>query len=111
MENKIVLPDKKIYLTVVIPAYNEEINIKRGALNSVNDYLSDKDFAWEVLILDDGSVDRTVNLLKGFVSHHKNFKVFEEPHRGKGGTIIAGIKKSKGEVVLTLDMDQSTPIS
>lgn len=102
---------KKLFLTIVIPAYNEEINIKRGVLNSVNDYLIEKDFLWEVLILDDGSTDGTVNLIKEFISHHKNFKLFEEPHRGKGGTIMTGTRYATGEVVLTLDMDQSTPIS
>lgn len=98
-------------LSVVIPAYNEEINLKRGVLNSVCDYLKEKPFDWEVLILDDGSKDKTISLVKDFIKHHKNFKLFEEPHRGKGGTIMAGIKNAKGDIVLTLDMDQSTPIS
>lgn len=98
-------------ISFIIPAYNEEINIKRGVLNSVCDYLNEKKFDWEVLILDDGSKDNTKKLIKDFVLHHKNFKFYEEPHRGKGGTLIAGINYSVGDIVLTLDMDQSTPIS
>ncbi len=101
----------KPYLSIVIPAYNEEINLKRGVLNSINDYLRDKKFSWEVIILDDGSKDRTISLIENFINHHPNFKLFKEPHRGKGGTLIAGINYSKGDVVLTVDMDQSTPIS
>lgn len=101
----------KPFLSVVIPAYNEEVNLKRGVLNSVCDYLNEKDFSWEVLILDDGSKDNTKNLVTEFIKHHKNFKLYEEPHRGKGGTLLAGIRYAKGDIVLTLDMDQSTPIS
>lgn len=101
---------KKVYLSVVIPAYNEEINLKRGVLNAVDDYLKEKNFSWEVLILDDESKDGTVSLVERFVKSHPNFRVFKEPHRGKGGTLLQGIKYATGEVVLTLDMDQSTPI-
>jgi glycosyltransferase involved in cell wall biosynthesis len=101
----------KPYLSVVIPAYNEEINLKRGVLNSVLEYLAGKKFEWEVLILDDGSRDNTPRLIEEFSKRHKNFKLYREPHRGKGGTLVSGIKYAEGEVVLTLDMDQSTPIS
>lgn len=101
----------KPYLSVVIPAYNEEINLKRGVLDSVVEYLSRKNFKWEVIILDDGSKDKTVELIEQFVINHKNFFLYKEPHRGKGGTLITGVNYAKGEIVLTLDMDQSTPIS
>ncbi|EKD94559.1 MAG: glycosyl transferase family protein [uncultured bacterium] len=98
------------YLSVVIPAYNEEINIKRGVLDSVNEYLVGQNFTWEVLILDDGSKDKTIELAQGFSKKHKGFSVFSEPHRGKGGTVIAGMQKAKGKYVLFTDMDQSTPM-
>lgn len=101
----------KLFLSVVIPAYNEEVNLKRGVLESVLDYLSQKTFKWEVLILDDGSQDETVGLVERFITKHKNFVLHKEPHRGKGGTLIAGVNYAQGDVVLTLDMDQSTPIS
>lgn len=100
----------KPYLSVVIPAYNEEINLKRGVLNSVYDYLKSKDFTWEVLILDDGSSDRTTYLVEEFAKKHKNFFLKKEPHRGKGGTLIAGADYAKGEYILFADMDQSTPM-
>lgn len=102
--------NKNIFLSVVIPAYNEEVNLKRGVLNSVNDYLKNKDFSWEVLILDDGSRDNTAKILKEFCIKHKGFKFLKEPHRGKGGTIIKGSEVASGEYVLFTDMDQSTPI-
>jgi glycosyltransferase involved in cell wall biosynthesis len=101
---------EKIYLSVVIPAYNEEINLKRGVLGSVYDYLNKQKYSWEVLVVDDGSTDKTVKLVEKFVKDHKGFRLLKEPHRGKGGTVIAGMLKAHGENILFSDMDQSTPI-
>lgn len=100
----------KPYLSVVIPAYNEEINLKRGVLDSVYEYLKNKDFTWEVFILDDGSHDNTIKLVEDFAKKHKNFYFKKEPHRGKGGTLIAGADYATGEYTLFADMDQSTPM-
>jgi len=100
----------KIYLSVVIPAYNEEINLKRGVLSSVYDYLNKQKYSWEVLVVDDGSTDKTIEIVEKFVKDHKGFKLMKEPHRGKGGTVIAGMLKADGEIILFSDADQSTPI-
>lgn len=102
---------KKIYLSIIIPAYNEEINLKRGALASVYEYLSKQKYSWEVLVVDDGSTDKTAKLVANFANKHKGFKLMKEPHRGKGGTVIAGILAARGEIVFFSDMDQSTPIN
>lgn len=98
-------------ISIVIPAYNEEGNIKDGALKAVNDYLIKRKYSWEVLIVDDASKDNTVKLAETFVKKHPKFRVLKEPHRGKGGTVIAGVLAAKGEIVLFTDMDQATPIS
>lgn len=98
------------YLSVVLPAYNEVKNLRRGVLSSVYDFLKSKSFSWEVLIVDDGSTDETVKMAQEFASSHKGFTVIKEPHRGKGGTVIAGMLKAQGDIVLFSDMDQSTPI-
>lgn len=102
---------RKIYLSVVIPAYNEEENIKKGALDEVWQYLKKQKFSWEVLVVDDGSTDSTFELAKDFAEKHKGFQVLGEPHRGKGGTVIAGMLAAKGEIVLFTDLDQATPIN
>jgi len=102
---------KKIYLSVVIPAYNEHVNLKRGVLAGVWDYLNNKKYNWEVLIVDDGSKDDTASLAETFAKKHKGFKVYKEPHRGKGGTVIAGMLKARGKIILFTDMDQATPIN
>ncbi|MBI3956046.1 glycosyltransferase [Candidatus Gottesmanbacteria bacterium] len=49
----------KPYLSVVIPAYNEETNIRLGVLDKVSRYMESRDYGWEVILVDDGSDDRT----------------------------------------------------
>lgn len=100
----------KVFLSVVIPAYKEQDNLKSGVLKDVNDYLQKQKYSYEVLIVDDGSPDGTADLADKISSKFKNFFVYREPHRGKGGTVIAGILKAKGEIILFTDMDQATPI-
>lgn len=100
----------KNFLSVIIPAYNEEHNLRTGVLDSVHDYLSGQEYSWEILFVDDGSTDRTAEIAEEFARKHKNFKVMKEPHRGKGGTVIAGMLAGSGEVVLFTDTDQATPI-
>lgn len=102
---------KKPYLSLVIPAYNEELNIKRGVLDMVNEYLIKQNYTWEVLIIDDGSKDETVSLVKKYIKTHKGFYLFAEPHRGKGGTVISGMLRANGQIVVFDDMDQATPIN
>lgn len=98
-------------LSVIIPAYNEEKNITKGVLVNVNDYLSRQSYTWEVLLVDDASTDATLGLLRQFAQIHDHFRVMAEPHRGKGGTVIAGILAAKGDVLLFTDTDQATPIN
>lgn len=105
------MPIKKPYLTVVIPSYNEKLSIKKGSLNSVFDYLVKQKYTWEMLIVDDGSTDNTIELSKAFSKNKKNIRIIEEPHRGKGGTVIAGMLAATGSIVLFTDMDQATPIN
>jgi dolichyl-phosphate beta-glucosyltransferase len=100
----------KLFLSVVIPAYNEAENIKSNVLNEVASYLEKQKYTWEVLIVDDKSTDDTANLAEEFAKKHKGFRVLRESHRGKAGTVIAGMLAASGENVLFTDMDQATPI-
>lgn len=101
---------EKPFLSVVIPAYNEEHNIRQGTLDLVNNYLKKQEYTWEVLIADDGSTDKTAFLSEKFCQSHRGFRLIKEPHRGKGGIVIAGVLGVTGKIVLFTDMDQSTPI-
>ncbi|HEX6977583.1 MAG TPA: glycosyltransferase [Patescibacteria group bacterium] len=100
----------KYKLSVVIPAYNEVKNIQNGVLDEVNEYLKKQKYIWNVLLVDDGSTDETPTLLSSYAKSHKNFTFYEEPHRGKAGTVIAGMLKAEGEIILFSDMDQATPL-
>jgi dolichyl-phosphate beta-glucosyltransferase len=101
----------KCFLSVVIPAYNEEENIKQGVLNLVRDYLKKQKYSWEVLVVDDQSTDATLQLSRNYAQKNKGFRVLAEPHRGKGGTVIAGMLAANGQIILFTDMDQATPLA
>ena len=111
MKNMHLSQSDKLRLSVVIPAYNEVKNIKVGVLEEVWKYLKEQKYSWEVVLADDGSTDNTLLLLKEFARKHTGFKVLAEPHRGKAGTVIAGMLNAKGEIVLFTDMDQATPLN
>lgn len=98
-------------LSIVIPAFNEEESIRNGSLLEVWEYLRKQKYSWEVLLVDDKSTDKTLELMRSFAKNHNNFLVLAETHRGKGGTVIAGMLKASGDIVLFTDMDQATPIT
>src|SRR3972149_497485 len=98
------------FLSVIIPCYNEEENLKRGVLSEVNNYLKTKDFEWEVIISNDGSTDRSKELVLEKIKDWKGFHFLDNPHGGKPSALLYGIKAAKGKYVLFTDMDQSTPI-
>jgi len=100
----------KPYLSIVVPAYNEEFNLRTGVLDSMYSYLIKQKYTWEILFVDDGSTDNTLKVANEFAKGHKNFIVLPEPHRGKGGTVIAGMLKAVGKIILFTDTDQATPI-
>lgn len=100
----------KPFLSVVIPAYNEEFNLRTGILDSVYDYLSEQKYSWEILFVDDGSTDSSLKIAQEFANKHSKFIVLPEPHRGKAGTVTAGVLKADGEIILFTDTDQATPI-
>lgn len=102
---------KSIFLSIVVPSYNEVKNIEAGVLYEMWEYLKPQKYSWEVILADDGSNDETLELLKKFASDHKGFVVSAQPHRGKAGTVIGGILEAKGDIVLFTDMDQATALN
>jgi dolichyl-phosphate beta-glucosyltransferase len=99
-----------ISLSIVIPCYNEENNLKRGVLNEVADFLKTQKFKWEVLICNDASTDSSLKISQDFAKNHPGFSVLDLPHGGKPAAVWGGIQKAKYPVVLFTDMDQSTPL-
>jgi glycosyltransferase involved in cell wall biosynthesis len=102
---------KKTYLSVIIPCFNEEANLKKGILDKIDDYLKKQDYQSEVIISDDGSTDRSPQTVEEFIKHYPRFKLLKNKHAGKPFAVRAGIKKAKGKIVLFTDMDQSTPLN
>lgn len=98
-------------LSVIIPAYNEGENLRRGTLNQVNKYLSEQKYTWEVILVNDGSTDNTLELLTNFAKDKKNISVIDNPHQGKAITVITGALAARGETIIFSDLDQATPIS
>jgi dolichyl-phosphate beta-glucosyltransferase len=100
-----------IFLSIVIPVYNEEQNLKRGVLKEVYDYLKAQKYSWEVIVSDDGSTDNSKELIKKQIKNLRGFRILENPHGGKPSALLYGIQSAKGEYTLLTDMDQSTPVS
>lgn len=100
----------KPHLSVIIPAYNEEPNFKKGTIDDVPKYLEKQPYSYEILIVDDGSSDKTAQLAQNFAKKHKNVKVLKNPHQGKAETVKTGVEKANGQLILFTDFDQATPI-
>ena len=98
-------------LSVVIPAYNEEQNLKKGVLDEVENYLDKKRLDYELIIVDDGSTDSTRDIVKKYIAKNGKFKLIENSHGGKAMAVMTGMLEAKGELVLFTDMDQATPIN
>jgi glycosyltransferase involved in cell wall biosynthesis len=101
---------KKLFLSVIIPCYDEMANLQKGVLDKVKHFLDKKKFPYEVIIVDDGSKDGSIEFLRHFIKENPNFKLIQNPHFGKAGAVSTGILKSEGEYALFTDMDQATPI-
>lgn len=95
-------------LSVVIPAYNEEDRLG-ATLRRVLDYLRDRGDTFEIVVADDGSVDRTAAVAGEFPDPPVCVRQLPE-NRGKGAALKAGVLASRGDWVLLCDADLSTPI-
>lgn len=98
------------YLSIVIPCYNETENLQREVLSEVDEFLKNQKFTWEVIVSDDGSTDKSREIVAGQIKGMKDFRLIENEHGGKPSAVWGGIKNSIGEYVLFTDMDQSAPI-
>jgi len=97
-------------VSLVIPAYNEETNLRRGVLADVAEYLSSQDYEAEVIVVDDGSEDATAALVEGAKGRWPFVSLLQADHGGKARAVAAGVRAAGGEYVFFTDTDQSTPI-
>lgn len=106
------LHDKwSVHLSVVIPAYNEEQRLP-VMLDECLEYLenrSKKGCTYEVIIVSDGSTDKTVDIAHKYATEHENIRVLNlVRNRGKGGAVRLGILSSRGSAILFADADGAT---
>lgn len=98
-------------LSVVIPVYNGEADLQRKVLDEVATYLEKQDYKYEVLVIDDGSTDKTIEVIEREIKGKTGFRLIKNPHKGKAVTVMTGLVESRGEIIVFTDIDQSTPLS
>ena len=100
--------DNKL-LSVVIPAHNEEAGIAH-ALSVIKDILASCGMDWEIIVVDDGSRDRTFDRLRELAAEEARFKgVRFSRNFGKEAALLAGLNLARGDAVVTIDSDLQHP--
>ena len=102
-----------MYLSVIIPARNEESNI-RGTIESIYSYLLNRGISHEILVMENNSTDRTVEIVKSMTNNIPTLSlttlVIKGSQAAKGYAVREGILKAKGDFRLFMDADNATTI-
>ena len=97
-------------LSIVIPAYNEERRLPQ-TLRRVREYLSTRPASAEVIVVDDGSSDRSAAVVEEWRSKFAGLRLLSNGrNRGKGYSVRHGMLEARGRIVLFTDADLSAPI-
>lgn len=103
--------EKELYLSVIIPSYKEGDRIGRNLLE-VQDYLGNKDYEYEIIVIVDGSPDNTAKIARNYSNQVKNLRVIEnKENHGKGYVVRQGLLEAKGKYRIFFDADGSTSIT
>jgi len=97
-----------IFLSVIIPAYNEASRLP-GTMEQAFNFLQGQSYSYEVLIVENGSSDRTLEVAQAFASQHAGFRVLQS-ERGKGAAVRKGMLEAQGEYRFMCDADLSMPV-
>jgi len=97
------------FLSIIIPAYNEATRLPR-TLAQVFSYLNAQEYSSEVIVVENGSSDGTLEIANSFIKEHGNLIVIHENHRGKGNAVRRGMLTARGEYRFICDADLSMPI-
>jgi len=96
--------------SAIIPAYNEERRIKK-TLVAIDKYLSKQDYRYEILVVDDGSKDKTVEVISGLKAEIKNLRVIaNKENHGKGYVARLGMLEAKGKYRVFTNADNDVSI-
>lgn len=99
-----------MHLSVIIPIYNEEKSLKANLAN-FSAYLEKQDYTYELLLINDGSKDKTNKIAEEFCCS-KDYAILlnHKTNQGKGAAVKTGMLKAKGKFRIFLDADGATPI-
>ena len=98
------------FLSIIIPAHNEEIRLPR-TLRQVFAFLEKQTYSAEVVVVENGSSDRTLEMAREFASRHSSLIVIHEEQPGKGNAVRRGVLEAHGQYRFICDADLSMPIS
>ena len=99
-----------LMISIVIPAYNEEKRIG-GSLSEVFAFMSDSGMEYEIIVVDDGSSDGTSRIVESMAADSPKVRLVRyAKNRGKGHALRTGVLVAKGDFVLVMDADLSTPM-
>ncbi|MEA2007789.1 MAG: dolichyl-phosphate beta-glucosyltransferase [Chloroflexota bacterium] len=99
-----------LFLSLVIPAYNEERRLPH-TLEQVALFLESQSYSWEVIVVDNASSDKTPDIIRDFAQRHPQIRGLHEKRRGKGEAVKSGMLAAKGEYRFMCDADLSMPIT
>lgn len=97
------------FLSIVIPAHNEEHRLP-GSLEKINTFLATQPYQAEIVIVENGSVDRTVEIVQELARMHSCIRLYQEQARGKGLAVRRGMLEAQGDYCFICDADLSMPI-
>ena len=99
-----------IYLSLVIPAYNEEPCLKRS-FETVKEYLDTLRKDYEIILVDDGSTDSTASIIRDIVRTSPQCRSLSSPvNKGKGDAVKRGVLNAAGEYIIFTDADLAVPV-
>ena len=96
-------------LSIIIPAHNEESRLPR-TLEQVFTFLGKQAYAAEVLVVENGSTDRTLEIARAYAERHANLRMIHAEGRGKGLAVRLGMLAARGDYRFMCDADLSMPI-
>lgn len=97
-------------LAIIVPAYNEARRLPE-TLEAIRRHLTPSPLSWEIRVVDDGSTDQTAAVVLTAQTSEPRIVLQREPHRGKGGTVRAGMLASRARLRFLCDADLSMPIA
>ena len=97
------------FLSIIIPAFNEAARLPE-TLEQIDQFLSLQAFSFEILVVENGSTDDTLQIAQGLQKKIPHLKVMREEIRGKGWAVRQGMLAAQGEFRFICDADLSMPI-